>query len=323
MRGAYSQRLQTLRQQFVNLTSLLELELDFSEEDVEFADRRQLLAIVETLQNECRTLADTFQQGNAIKNGIPVAIIGRPNVGKSTLLNALLGDDRAIVSDTPGTTRDTIEDILVIDGIAFRFIDTAGLRQTSDHIENAGIERSYSAADKAQIILYLVTADTPQQQVEAEISDLSAHVSLRDRRLIILQTKTDLYQPVPLQNLKSNIENLETEPQIFPFSAITCNANNTTLNFQFSTFNLKSLLSNSIATIRDDSAVVTNQRHHEALCRIADIMPRIKESLQNNIPADLVVIDIRDALYHLGAITGEVASTEVLNNIFHRFCIGK
>lgn len=305
LRGAYSQRLQSLRQQFVNLTSLLELELDFSEEDVEFADRRQLLAIVDALHNECRTLADTFRQGNAIKNGVPVAIIGRPNVGKSTLLNALLGDDRAIVSDIAGTTRDTIEDTLTIDGITFRFIDTAGIRQSTDQIENAGIERSYAAAAKAQVVLYLVAADAVQSQVDAELSELAKHIDLTSCHLILLQTKTDTLTPVSLTLPAAN--------SIIPIAARQGVGIDT----------LKQVLAESLGSVAIDSPMVTNQRHYEALRNIAEIMPRIRESLQANTPADLVVIDIRDALYHLGTITGEVSSTEVLSNIFHRFCIGK
>lgn len=305
LRGSYAERLRQLRQRFIDLTALLELELDFSDEDVEFADRGQLLSIVDELQHECRTMADSFRQGNAIRRGVPVAILGSPNVGKSTLLNALVGDERAIVSDIAGTTRDTIEDTLVIDGILFRFIDTAGLRQSHDQIESVGIERSYAAATRAHTLLYLVDSATQQLQVDAQLVDLARHVDLAGRRLIVIQTKCDLAQPVSL--------NMGEDIAVVPIAARTGQGIEA----------VKQQLVGDMPSFDNATPVVANQRHFEALQHIVDILPGIASGLQHGTPADLLVIDIRDALYHLGTITGQIAPAEVLHSIFSRFCVGK
>lgn len=307
LRGGYADRLKELRQQFVELASLLELELDFSEEDVEFADRHQLRTIVEDLKRECSVLAESFQQGNAIKNGVPVAIIGRPNVGKSTLLNALLGEDRAIVSDIPGTTRDTVEDTITLQGITFRFVDTAGIRHSDDAIESAGIQRSITAARKARIVLYVVDAAASEKQVSAEIDEISSQISLLDKQLIILRNKSDLVPSEPPQ--KDSI-----------FISAKYGEGIDELKARLLQDVMGSLESHVVQT---SSAIVTNQRHYEALHSILGILPCIGEGIDTHLPADLVVVDIRDALYHLGTITGQVTSPEILHTIFSQFCVGK
>ena len=313
MRGTYEQRLKALRQQFVELTSLMELELDFSEEDVEFADRSRLLDMTRRLYAECSQMKNSFRQGNAIRNGVAVAIIGAPNVGKSTLLNALVGDDRAIVSDTPGTTRDTIEDTLTINGILFRFIDTAGIRHSDDTIENAGIRRSIEAARRADIILYLVTADTPQTDIEQQIQHLGKEASLNEKKLVIVQTKCALTNPITL-----DAEFTETEH----FDEIKCLQTSAKEGDGIEELKntLLALITNNID---DETPIVSNSRHLSALQEIVAILPRIETQIKANHPADLIVIDLREILYHLGTITGEVASNEILHTIFSRFCIGK
>ena len=304
LRGSYAQRLKELRQQFVELASLLELELDFSEEDVEFADRQQLLTIVRGLMDECWQLQESFRQGNAIRNGVAVAIVGAPNVGKSTILNALVGDDRAIVSDIPGTTRDTIEDIVTIDGIAFRFIDTAGLRSSTDIIENAGIERSLAAARRAQIVLYIVEAGTEADTIEKNINALGD--AIQDKTIIVVQNKTDLYTPTPLA-IKNITDTVSISARRGEGIGIL----------------KKKLYSSTIGNLADDTPIVSNPRHLEALHHITTILPRIEHGLKSKLPADLIVIDLREAIYHLGTITGEVSSPEILSTIFSHFCIGK
>lgn len=306
MRGGYFHRLQQLRQQFVELTALLELELDFSEEDVEFADRKQLLSIVDTIDTECQRLCKSFHLGNAIKNGIPVAIVGLPNAGKSTLLNALLGEERAIVSDIPGTTRDTIEDTLNIHGITYRFIDTAGIRNSDDQIESLGIQRSYQTIEKAQVVLYL--SENPDT-LSLEINELSSHISLEGKLLIPILTKCDQIQPEG----ESNSSPASTPEGTLSISALTGQGINQ--------LHQKLAVHYDVNSTQDP--ILTNLRHFEALEKVIASLSLVRQGLADSIPADLVVIDLREALYHLGTITGEVTSNEVLGNIFHRFCIGK
>lgn len=291
LRGGFIQKLKELRDKFMELTALLELELDFSDEDVEFADRSQLDAIVVTLETELRQLADSFRMGNAIKNGVPVAIVGRPNVGKSTLLNALLGEERAIVSPIAGTTRDTVEDTITLGGVQFRFVDTAGIRQSDDPIESAGIERSFRAIGNAQIVLFLTESDD---------ETLPDDISLEGKTLIRLRNKIDL-SPAPSADS----------------STLSISARQGT--------NLPLLKERLLACVDTDSdkTMLTNIRHYEAITNILQSLTLVKESLRQGLPADLVVIDIRDALYYLGQITGQVTSDEVLGTIFSRFCIGK
>ena len=312
LRGGYAQRLRELRDQFVELTSLLELELDFSDEEVEFADRDRLLALLDTIDGECWRLCDSFRLGNAIKHGIPVAIVGKPNVGKSTLLNALVGEERAIVSDIPGTTRDTIEDSLVIGGIRYRFIDTAGLRHSDDTVESLGIERSYHAAQQAQVILYLVDA-AEADTAAAQLRDLSAHVNLQDKKVLLLLTKCDMTVPASQDN--PAFPGQPGFPDTVRLSA------RTGLGLDA----LRQHFSSLVTCPSSDShqTTLSNVRHYEALRHVLDATALVRQGLTRGLPADLVVIDLRDALHHLGTITGQVTSDEVLGAIFSRFCIGK
>ena len=307
LRGGYAQRLAALRQQFVELASLLELELDFSDEEVEFADRAQLLALLDAVEEECRRLCDSFRLGNAIKNGIPVAIVGRPNVGKSTLLNALVGEERAIVSDIAGTTRDTVEDTLNLDGITYRFIDTAGIRHSDDAIERQGIERSYRAVEQSQVVLYMVEAGQ-LPDASAELEELRSRTSLDGKQLIVLASKCDQYGQPPVA---------ATADTAVPHIAISAKTG------QGLDLLRQQLSSGRRLDTADTAPLVTNLRHCEALQNVLSATALVRDGLTRNLPADLVVIDLRDALHHLGTITGQVASDELLGTIFSRFCIGK
>ena len=293
LRGGYAQKLKALRQQLVDLTALLELELDFSQEDVEFADRSDLRRLLATLRAQVSALTDSFKAGNALRRGIPVAIVGRPNAGKSSLLNALVGDDRAIVSPVPGTTRDTIEEMMVVDGLAFRFIDTAGLRSTDDVIEALGVERSRRAIDGAQVVLYVHDATTPWQSPE---------VDLDDPRVLVVLNKCDLS---------------------------VCEAGQEGLRVSARTGDgidrLRAAMLDKVraAMPEGDAVLLSNARHYDALCRLLEALNHVDAGLADGIPADLVAVDLRDALYHLGTITGEVTGNEVLGAVFSRFCVGK
>ena len=305
LRGGYAHELETLRSQLVELTSLLELELDFSEEDVEFADRSRLRQLVDETDARVRSLRSTFGMGNALKNGIPVAILGRPNAGKSSLLNALLHDDRAIVSPIPGTTRDTIEETLVLDGTPFRFIDTAGLRQSVDPVEALGIDRSIAAAERAEIVLYVHDGTQPLSEAEDDLRQLDLRAPRDGRQLLLVINKTDLAQP----------------PSPIPHGAIPISAKaGTGLD------TLRQALADSVKQRLGGSTqgvMLTNLRHYEALGHVDEALGHVAEGLEEGLPADLVAIDLRDALHHLGTITGQITSDEVLGNIFSRFCIGK
>lgn len=297
LRGGFSKKLAEVRDRFVQLTSLLELELDFSDEDVEFADRSQLYAIVAELRAEVSSLVDSFRMGNAIKNGIPVAIVGKPNVGKSTLLNALLKEERAIVSDIPGTTRDTVEDTLVLGGVTFRFIDTAGIRSSVDIIENAGIERSYKSVEKAQMVLFVTDCSDL-----SDYEELKRHVGLEGKKVWVVVNKCDLNQQTQLP--------------------AGCNAVAVSAKLGIGIDELCHQIVDSVA-VSPDATMLINARHHEAMTHILEALDHVEEGLMTQLPADLVVIDIREALYYLGQITGQVTGDEVLGNIFSRFCIGK
>ena len=295
LRGGYAQKLKALRQQLLDLTSLLELELDFSQEDVEFADRGRLQSLLQELQEETLRLIASFRLGNALKRGVPVAIVGKPNAGKSSLLNALLGDDRAIVSDIPGTTRDTIEETLTLDGITFRFIDTAGLRHSDDCVETLGVERSKKAVEQADIVLYLRDATKPGEEPDLDLSD---------KTVIEVYTKADLLED------SSRVRGL-------------CLSSKTGLGLDTLRKEILSRFHAQMGDTGQEDILLSNARHYEALKLVRQALDAVSQGLADGIPADLVAVDLRDALYHLGTITGEVTSDELLGNIFGRFCIGK
>lgn len=313
MRGGYRARLKSLRERFVELTSLLELELDFSDEEVEFADRKKLQDLLDELTTECSRLAATFSTGNAIKQGVPVAIVGKPNVGKSTLLNALLCDDRAIVSDIPGTTRDTIEDTLILSGTLFRIIDTAGLRQSADPIEAAGIQRSHQAAQKADIVLLIIDNALTDTEKDHEIESLRQQIDLDGKRLIVVYNKCDISSADTSTHPFPGTHTPEDNIQYCSISA----------KYGDGIGQLKEMIASSFTPATPDEPLVTNLRHHQALTHIVEACDHVKEGFLQQLPADLIVIDLRDALYHLGTITGEVVTDEILSTIFSRFCIGK
>ena len=304
LRGGYAKELETLRQQLVDLTALLELELDFSDEDVEFADRSRLHSLASQIYIRVTALRESFHMGNAMKRGIPVAIIGRPNAGKSSLLNALLHDNRAIVSDIPGTTRDTIEETFVIEGMSFRIIDTAGLRHSDDPIETLGIQRTLTTVAQADIVLYVHDASQSYGHALADLQELQDRLSLKDKHLFIVNNKIDL---VP--------ETLTAPYRTFPISA----KEGTGLDA------LTSALAKAAQTdlAQAPDVMLTNVRHYNALGHVEQALLHVAKGLADHLPADLVVIDLRDALHHLGTITGQVTSDEVLGTIFSRFCIGK
>ena len=305
LRGSISTELSRLRDQLLNLTSLLELELDFSDhEDLEFADRNELLKLTKKINNHITSLARSFETGQAIKQGIPVAIIGKTNVGKSTLLNRLLKDDRAIVSNVHGTTRDTIEDTIDINGVTFRFIDTAGIRQTTDQIEQIGIERTYAAIEKARIILWIIDAEpTPE-----EIQEMQERCM--DKSLIIIQNKIDK------QDTNLNCSLCTTHYALIKISAKHGQGLDTLEKTIYQAANIPTLSATDI--------IVTNARHYDALTRAGHSLAHVLEGLQTGLSGDLLSEDLRDVLTILSEITGgEITTNEVLGNIFKNFCVGK
>lgn len=315
MRGKFSDVIKILREQLINFASLIELELDFSEEDVEFADRKELVVVLNKLDHEIENLINSFSVGNVIKKGIPVAIVGKPNVGKSTLLNAILNEERAIVSEIPGTTRDTIEDTIIINGISFRFIDTAGLRDSTDKIESIGIERTYEKIDKAKIVLYVFDINiTSCEEIKTTMEEFLVHINnlpngtSQDKKFILIGNKTDMLIEAP-QGFKSLVE----------MECMFVSAKRKE-NINLIIDNLSMYIEKEKVT---DTTIVTNTRHYEALVNIRDSIKNIKQGFTDHIPSDLIATDIRNALHHLGQITGEITTNEILKNIFSKFCIGK
>jgi len=311
MRGEFSKQIQQLRQQLVHFASLIELELDFSEEDVEFADRNTLRENLVQLISQIEQLTDSFQYGNVIKQGVPVAIIGKPNVGKSTLLNTLLNEEKAIVSEIPGTTRDIIEDTLNIGGILFRFIDTAGIRHTSDTIESMGIERTLSNVQKATIILYLID---PLDSVDA-IREMIATLPLQKQQFMaIVINKTDRLESMEKQKIMDDIR------QHFPYPIIPVSAKNKINIERIHTFLIECIKS---MKHNESSTVISNIRHYEALTHAREAAMRMLEGLNTGLPNDLLAEELRQVLYYMGTISGTITTDEVLGNIFRNFCIGK
>ena len=310
MRGGFSSEIEKLREELLNFASLIELELDFSEEDVEFADRSQFKALLTRINFVLKRLIDSFAVGNVIKNGIPVAIVGEPNVGKSTLLNALLNEERAIVSDIAGTTRDTIEDELVINGIGFRFIDTAGIRETKDVVESIGIKKTFEKMEQAQVVVLLFSAEefkTESKRLQFEIEKIKNKFPLKS--LLILANKVDVLNTLELDRLKEEFENIHL------LSAKT----------GLGVEELKTKLISFVNTgaLRNNETIVTNTRHYDSLLKALVEIQKVKEGLDTGLSGDLLAIDIRQALYYFGEITGQVSSDELLGNIFANFCIGK
>lgn len=301
LRGGYAQKLKEMRQELLDLTSLLELELDFSQEDVEFADRARLRQLLSTLNAQLSALISSFRLGNALKQGIPVAIVGAPNVGKSTLLNALLEDDRAIVSDIPGTTRDTVEGFLAIDGITFRLIDTAGMHTTDDQIEKLGIERSRRAVQDADIVLEVEDVTLG--------NDYTAHSEHHDnKKHLRVLNKCDLDRAAYRFDGKQQGDTL-----------FICTSAKQGLGIE----SLRKALRDAVDVRSSTDTLLSNVRHRDALVHVQQALENVSHGLDDGLPTDLLAVDLRDALYHLGTITGEVTSDEILGNIFGRFCLGK
>ncbi|KAF2516343.1 tRNA uridine-5-carboxymethylaminomethyl(34) synthesis GTPase MnmE [Flavobacterium salilacus subsp. salilacus] len=313
MRGGFSSEIAKLREELLNFASLIELELDFAEEDVEFADRTQFKELLNRIIFVLKRLIDSFAVGNVIKNGIPVAIVGEPNVGKSTLLNALLNEERAIVSDIAGTTRDTIEDELVIGGIGFRFIDTAGIRETQDVVESIGIKKTFEKITQAQVVMYLVDSyqlvnDAEQlSRLKIEIAKIKEQFPLKP--LLVLANKADKLDDIQKEIILREIDN------VYLLSA----KENTGLD------ELKAKLLSFVNTgaLRNNETIVTNSRHYDSLLKALEEVQKVQFGMQSGISADLMAIDIRQALYYFGEITGQVTNDELLGNIFANFCIGK
>ena len=399
LKGGFSSELKKMRGELLNIVSLMELELDFSEEEVEFADRTELSSLVDSVIAHVGRLVSSFRLGNAIKNGIPVAIVGATNTGKSTLLNALLGEERAIVSDVHGTTRDTIEEVLNVDGLQFRFIDTAGLRETSETVEKIGIERTFKKMNEAQVIFYVVDASRPFGEVVVESGEVLRRVDVAEQKLILVFNKADLLDAAAMDSLVAGLSGLEnpefrvvsgdaagvgsaavestpgfasgagiesaegSEPAERAVSAAACAdyvAESTSGSASDAAGRagsdsgcsdavatsvggkifpavfisakkgegidmLKSVLSDICAEYRSgsDGTLVTNMRHVEALSNARSALERVRDGLHSGLATDLVSQDIREALYHLGSIVGEISTDEVLGTIFERFCIGK
>ncbi|HZJ36002.1 MAG TPA: tRNA uridine-5-carboxymethylaminomethyl(34) synthesis GTPase MnmE [Gillisia sp.] len=327
MRGGFSNEIQKLRQELLDFASLIELELDFAEEDVEFANRDEFMRLVAKIQDVLKKLIDSFAVGNVIKNGIPVAIVGEPNVGKSTLLNALLNEERAIVSEIAGTTRDSIEDEISIGGVGYRFIDTAGIRETQDIIEGLGIKRTFEKIAQAQVVMYLVDSsllfsksevrrpktevgngeNNSLEQVKFEIEKIKTQFP--QKPLLVIANKIDYLSETEISNLKSQISDL-----------IAISAKE---NIGVDKLKAKLLEFVNLGELRNNNTIVTNSRHYNSLLKALEEINHVQEGLNNNLSGDLLAIDIRQALYHFGQITGEVTNDELLGNIFANFCIGK
>ena len=346
LKGGFSKELQVLRGKLLDLTSLMELELDFSEEDVEFADRTKLNNLIAEASDHINKLTDSFRLGNTIKKGTPVAIVGDANAGKSTLLNALLGEERAIVSDIAGTTRDTIEETLNIGGKTFRFIDTAGIRETEDTIEKIGIERAFKKISEADIILGLLDLNQSSDKYFESANFIINNVNLLKQKLILIFNKVDLNKDAMLidteliiNNLRNSIEkNIERnggnmlDEYKYSITGQDCHDIRNLIKYDF----ISAKNDNDIEKLKKDIAfygrdlvvgenevLVTNLRHYEALIKAAESLVKVKEGLDFGISTEFVAQDLKEVLYYLGSITGEISSGDVLNNIFGRFCIGK
>ena len=312
MKGVFSSKLAELRDKLLHLVSLLELELDFGDhEELEFADRSEIIKITKELYTEVTKLTASFSIGNAIKNGIPVSIIGNTNVGKSTLLNHLIGEEKAIVSDIPGTTRDIIEDVININGITFRFLDTAGIRNTDDSIEKIGIERSYNAITHSQIVIWVI--DSSNFATE-EINKIKHHLQNSGKIIIAVINKIDIATQQQIETIHKEL--VDTNYEIIEISAKN----------ELNTESLRTTLYDKagLDNYGNNDIIISNMRHYEALSHAQESIQRIIDGLENNIPSDFIAQDVRETIFHLAEITGgEITTPEVLSNIFSKFCIGK
>ena len=310
MRGGFSSKMKVLREELIDFASLIELELDFSDEDVDFADLKKFQLLLDKISSVLKYLIESFASGSVIKQGVPISIVGEPNVGKSTLLNFLLHDEKAIVSDIAGTTRDAIEDELIIDGVKFRFIDTAGIRQTDDEVESIGIKKTFKKIADSQVVLFMIDSsksldDNLSSQVSYvhEISEKNPKT-----QIIIVYNKVDLIDNFDFNEAFKNFEYVK-------LSAKTGNG--------IDKLKKKIICLVQMGKIKNNDTIITNARHYEALLKANDCINNVKAGLKNEISSDLLAIDIRQAIYHFGQITGEISSDDLLGNIFSKFCIGK
>ena len=310
MRGGFSSEIKNLREKLLNFASLIELELDFSEEDVEFADRQQFEELLKRIVKVLKYLIDSFATGNVIKNGVPISIIGAPNVGKSTLLNALLNEDKAIVSNIAGTTRDAIEDELIIEGIKFRFIDTAGIRQTDDTVESIGIKKTFAKMAESQVIIQLLDASLISKANAADIlaSLEETKAQYPEKETLVVLNKMDLADKVLLSKVFSELEPLHMSAKTGTGVEL-----------------LKTKLLDMVhmGKLQNNDTIITNARHYDALRLAFENIQKVQDGMQTGLSGDLLAIDIREALYHFGRITGEISTDDLLGNIFANFCIGK
>ena len=309
MRGGFKNDINDLRTELLNFASLIELELDFSQEDVEFANVKELNKLLDKITLSLKKLIDSFKTGNVIKNGIPISIVGEPNTGKSTLLNTLLNEDRAIVSSIAGTTRDTIEDQININGVNCRFIDTAGIRNTEDKIESIGIERTFKKMNESEIIIFLIDySNLNQEKLNYYVSYLNEiDNKFTNTKLITILNKKDIKSDIPINDLKI-------------FDPILISAKNKS-NIDRLRDEISLYINN--LTVQIDNSVVSNSRHYDLLNKTYEEIHKVKISISKNISSDLLAIDIKQAIYFLGELTGEISNDEVLGNIFSKFCIGK
>ena len=304
MRGGVGSEIKKLRDDLVKFASLIELELDFSEEDVEFASRKKFISLLNNVDEFMSRLIDSFKYGNSLKEGIPVSIVGAPNVGKSTLLNSILNEDKAITSSIPGTTRDIIEDKFNLKGTLFRFIDTAGIRKTDDDIEKIGISRTLESIKKSEIILFLVDSTSPKKIIDNQIKEANKlKKKYNQKKIIIIFTKIDL---------KNNLNNS------FKSNSISINTKE-----QKDILEIKKIILENLSTEYTNQVTITNTRHYSALSHARKEINEVQKGIKKGIPSDLLSVDLKQAIYHLGEITGEVTNDEILSNIFSKFCIGK
>ncbi len=316
MKGGYAAELQELRKALLHFLAMLELELDFSEEEVEFADRNELQTLVVEIMQRVSKLLQSFELGNAIKHGIPVCIVGEPNVGKSTLLNVILNEEKAIVSEIPGTTRDIIEDSLVINGVTFRFIDTAGIRETSDTIERMGIDRTFQKIEQASFVLLLVDATAPLQSIKNHIKEIKTRISAT-QKIIVVINKIDVATDLQLEQHCNDMLSEHLSEQ----DSIVCISAKKKQNIQ----HLIDILVGDVQydTISQHDAIVTNIRHFEALQHAHTALEHVLHGLETKLSNDLVSLELRQVLHHIGSITGNISNDEMLGHIFENFCIGK